>query len=100
MTGKTTTRKRSTRPASGNDRHRARLPIVRIGPRPLCFISRTASIVSELTSRVLAQASGVVNVLEKTTLDISAMAMKVGASPWAAAISDISRYVVPPIRTE
>ena len=65
--------------------------MVRIELGPLCFISRTASIVSELTRRVLAQVSGVVRVLEKTTLGISAMATKIGASALAAAISDITR---------
>ena len=43
ITGKTTTRKRSTRPAFRSERHRVRLPRVRIGLTPLPFISRTAS---------------------------------------------------------
>ncbi len=64
---------------------------MRIEPAPLCFISRTASIVSELTNCVLAQVSGAVSVREKTTLGISAMARKIGASALAAAISDITR---------
>ena len=49
MTGKTTTRNRSTRPASSSERHRVRLPIVRIDRAPSSFISRTASTASRLT---------------------------------------------------
>src|SRR4030088_1918841 len=46
MTGKMTTRKRSTRPAFRSERHRVRLPMVRMDLEPLSFISRTASTAS------------------------------------------------------
>src|SRR5256885_16323738 len=71
MTGKTTTRKRSTRPTSSNDRHKVRLPIVRNPPVLSAFSDRTASTGSSSTKRVLAHANGSLRVEEKTTLDIS-----------------------------
>jgi hypothetical protein len=43
ITGKTTTRKRSARPACRRERHRARLPMVRIDVAAVSFIARTAS---------------------------------------------------------
>src|SRR3990170_8711053 len=97
MTGKTTTRKRSTRPASSNDRHKLRLPIVRNGRPPSSFIDRTASTGSWSTKRVLAHAKGFFRVEENTTLDIAVSCAKLGSSD-VAAKSDINRYVVAPIR--
>ena len=64
---KTTTRKRSTRPASSNDRHNVRLPIVRNGPAPSSFIDRTASTGSWSTTPVLAHTNGFFSVEENTT---------------------------------
>src|SRR5664279_1733717 len=97
MTGKTTTRKRSTRPAPSKDRHKVRLPIVRNGQPPSSFIDRTASTASWSTKRVLAHRNGLFSVEENTTLDISVSCAKLGSSD-AAAKSDINRYVVAPIR--
>jgi len=45
-TGKTTTRKRSTSPAFRRERHRVRLPMVRIDLELFSFISRTAATAS------------------------------------------------------
>jgi hypothetical protein len=61
ITGKTTTRYRSTRPAWSNERQRLRLPIVRIGLVPFCFMSRTAWIASPLISSELAHDRGARN---------------------------------------
>ena len=44
-------RKRSTRPASRKERHKVRLPMVRIDLEPLAFMSATASTGSRATSR-------------------------------------------------
>jgi hypothetical protein len=69
ITGKTTTRKRSTRPASRSDRQKVRLPSVPIELVPSRFITPTASTASPLTSRVLAHDNGACSVEENTTLD-------------------------------
>src|SRR5438128_7450869 len=74
MTGKTTTRNRSTRLAFSRERHTVRLPMVRIGLEPLAFISRTASTGPQVTSCVFAQARGSLKVVEKTTFDMPASA--------------------------
>src|SRR5262245_45791582 len=67
MTGKTTTRNRSTRPAARSDRHRVRLPsVLMLGP--LRFIAETATTASPLTSSVLAHGSGPLSVDENTFL--------------------------------
>src|SRR5256885_17006412 len=97
MTGKTTTRKRSTRPTSSNDRHKVRLPIVR-NPRVLsAFSDRTASTGSSPTKRVLAHANGSLRVEENTILDIAVSCAKVSSSD-VGAKPDINRYVVAPRR--
>src|SRR6266542_1705692 len=108
ITGKTTTRKRSTRPASRSDRHRIRLPRVRIGLVPSCFIAATAWTASPPISRVLGQDNGGCNAEENTTLDAvasSAMAAPssdVGSSEADALDSvanpDIRRYVFAPLK--
>src|SRR6058998_3720617 len=109
ITGKTTTRKRSTRPASRSDRHRVRLPRVRIGLVPSCFIAATASTASPLISRVLGQDNGGCNVEENTTLDalessaMTAPSSSVMGSSEADALDsvtnpDIRRYVFAPIK--
>src|SRR6266540_1625067 len=109
ITGKTTTtRKRSTRPASRGDRHRIRLPRVRIGLVPSCFIAATAPTASPLISRVLGQDNGGCNAVENTifdTLASSAMAApsSVMDSSEADALDsvanpDIRRYVFAPIK--
>ena len=82
-------RKRSTRPAVSRDRHRVRLPMVRIDVAALSFISRTAATGSVATSRVFAQEGGSLNVVEKTTFDMPARA-SVPGSP-AAANPDMTR---------
>src|SRR2546430_790218 len=71
-TGKTTTRNRSTRPASRSDRHRVRLPRVRIGLVPSCFIAATAWTASPLISRVLGHDNGGCNAEENTIFDVLA----------------------------
>jgi hypothetical protein len=78
------------------ERHKVRLPMVRIDREPLCFISRTASTGSRVSSRVFAQENGSRNVVEKTTLDMSAKASMPG-SP-SAANPDMRRYVVAHIK--
>src|SRR6266545_4634636 len=108
ITGKTTTRKRSTRPASRSDRHRVRLPRVRIGLAPSRFIAATSSAASPLISRVLGHDNGGCNVEENTTLDAlasSAMAAPssvMGSSEADALDSvakpDIRLYVFAPIK--
>src|SRR6266511_4992981 len=108
ITGKTTTRKRSTRPASRSDRHRIRLPRVRIGLVPSCFIAATAWTASPLISRVLGHDNGGCNAEENTIFDLlasSAMAAPssvVGSSEANALDSvanpDIRRYVFAPIK--
>src|SRR5437867_13398272 len=108
ITGKTTTRKRSTRPASRSDRHRVRLPRVRIGLVPSCFIAATASTASPLISRVLGHDNGGLNVEENTTLDavasstMAASSSVMGSSEADAVDSvenpDIRRYVFAPIK--
>jgi hypothetical protein len=85
------------RPASSNDRHNVRLPIVRNGRAPSSFIDRTASTGSRSTKRVFAHANGFFSVEENTTLDISVSCAKLGSSD-VAAKSDINRYVVAPIK--
>src|SRR6478735_9532701 len=92
MTGKTATRKRSTRPASSNDRHNVKLPIVRIGPLSFSFIVRTACTASPSIKRVLAHANGFSSVEENTTLDVLVSCAKLGSSE-VVAKSDINRYV-------
>jgi hypothetical protein len=96
MTGKRTTRKRSTTPALSKDRHRLRLPMVRSGRDSRCFISLTVSTGSPSINSVLAHDSGEVNVEENTTLgDAVKSASSSGIS---SAKPDISRYVVAPMR--
>jgi hypothetical protein len=89
MTGKTTTRNRSTRPACSRDRHRVRLPRVRIDVSPVSFISRTAATGSFVTSRLFGHDRGSVRVDEKTTFDRAARP-SVPSSP-ASANPDMSR---------
>ena len=85
MTGKTITRKRSTRPAVSSDRHRLTLPSVRRGRVSRRFMSRTASTASPSISSVLAHSSGSLSVEENTTLGISVMPAMPGSSGiWAA----------------
>ena len=98
MTGKTTTRKRSTRPAARSDRHRLTLPSVRRGRSSRRFSSRTAATASPSTSSVLAHESGSFRVEENTTLGIAVNAAIPASSGMSAANPDISRYVVAPIR--
>src|SRR2546426_10140773 len=107
ITGKTTTRKRSTRPASRSDGHKIRLPRVRLGLVPSCFIAATASTASPLISRVLGQDNGGCNVEENTTLDALANSAMVAPSSVmgsseadaldSVANPDIRRYVFAPI---
>ena len=87
MTGKTTTRKRSTTPAASSDRARVRLPRVRIGVVPSRFIARTVSTGSSVTTRLFAQLSGSSSVDENTTLGTSSRAVKSSD----AAIPDMRR---------
>jgi hypothetical protein len=94
--------------ASRSDRHRLRLPRVRIGLVPSCFIAATASTASPLMSRALGHDNGGFNVEENTTLDAaasSAMAApsSVTGSSEADAVDslanpDIRRYVFAPIK--
>src|SRR5919199_1541810 len=108
ITGKMTTRKRSTRPALRSDRHKVRLPRVRIGLLPSRFISLTASTASLLISRVLAHDNGGCSVEENTTLDALVSAAEAASSSvWASSVSDgsdsaanpdIRRYVLAPIK--
>src|ERR1700748_641446 len=79
MTGKTTTRKRSARPAFSKERHRVRLPMVRIDLAAVSFISRTASTGSSATSCVFAQERGSLSVVEQTTFAMPARASQVAA---------------------
>src|SRR5439155_25678186 len=72
ITGKTTTRKRSTRPAARSDRQRVKLPRVRIGLVPSCFIAATACTASPLISRVLGHDNGGCNAEENTIFDVLA----------------------------
>lgn len=65
MTGKMTTRKRSTMPALKSERHRVRLPMVRMDLEPLAFISRTASTASRATSCVFGQDNGSLSVVRE-----------------------------------
>src|ERR687898_361222 len=88
-TGKTTTRKRSTRPASNRERHRVRLPMVRMDASPPTFISRTASTGSSLTSLVFGHESGSDRLEEKTTFDSPARSSVPGTP--SSASPDMSR---------
>src|SRR4029450_8515603 len=97
MTGKTTTRNRSTRPAFSSERHRVRLPRVRIDVAAWSFISRTAWTGARGTSWVFGHASGSVKVEEKTTFDRPART-SVPGSP-SLANPDLTRWVLAPIRT-
>lgn len=96
ITGNTTTRSRSTRPATSRDRPRLRLPSVRRGRGPSAFIARTAATVSDDTSRLFSQSSGAARVEEKTTFGTAPRA----ATAWgsSSAMPDMRRYVVAPIR--
>jgi hypothetical protein len=67
ITGKTTTRKRSTRPALRRLRHSVRLPMV-LMLVPLRFIAATAPTASSRINWVLAHDSGASSVEENTTL--------------------------------
>jgi hypothetical protein len=106
ITGKTTTRKRSTRPALRSDRHRVRLPSVVIGLVPSCFIASTALTASPVTSRVLAQDNGSFSVEENTTLDAlessaiesSSSVVSPDSDGAVSANPDINRYVFAPIK--
>ena len=84
---------RSTRPAFKRERHKVRLPKVRIEV-PLSFISRTASTGFCVISCVFGHDKGSVRVLENTIFDIPARA-SVPGSP-SAANPDMSRYVFGP----
>ena len=80
ITGKTTSRNRSTSPAVSSERARDRLPRVRIERMPSRFIARTASTASVSTSRVFGQASGRVRVEEKTTFGTASSPVRLSAS--------------------
>src|SRR6478609_10996970 len=96
MTGKTTTRKRSTSPAWSKDRHKERLPTVRNEGPSSSFIARTASTGSSSIKRLLVHANGSFRVEENTSFDILVSSAKLGSSE-VTAKSDINRYVVAPI---
>ena len=81
--GKTTTRKRSARPAFSTERPRVRLPMVRIDLAAVSFTSRTASTGSLVTRCVSAQERGSLSVVEKTTFDRPARAPVPGSPPAA-----------------
>src|SRR6476659_7752167 len=96
MTGKTTTRHRSTRPAASRERHSVRLPSVRSDSSPSSFSARTASTASPAISRLFGHESGSVNVLEKTTFGMRA-SVSVPGSPSVASV-DINKKVFAPSR--
>ena len=89
MTGKTTTRKRSTRPAFKRERHMLRLPMVRRNYITLVLHRPHPSTASCDTNRVFDHGRGPLNVVEKTTLENPART-SVPGSPWAAS-ADITR---------
>src|SRR5512134_249814 len=108
ITGKTITRKRSTRPALSSDRHRLTLPSVLRRPEPSAFIARTASTASPRTRVVLPHVRGSSSEDENTTFgarvssstlassSASIAAVPGGGSPLKKLY--ISRYVFAPIR--
>jgi hypothetical protein len=98
MTGKTTTRKRSTTPAWSSDLQRLTLPSVRRGRESRRFMSCTAETASPRTSSVLAHESGSSRVEENTTLGIALSSAMPASSGISVANPDISRYVVAPMR--
>lgn len=86
-----------------SDRHKLRLPIVRIGLFPARFIALTASTASPLISRVLAHGNGGCSVEENTTLVAwvsSSLTICSSGSYVSAAVAkpDIWRYVFAPIK--
>src|SRR5690606_20599467 len=80
ITGNTTRRIRSTRPASRSGRQRLMLPSVRSGRSPSRFMARTASTASPLTSSVLGQGRGASSVEENTTFGTAVRPARLASS--------------------